>query len=94
MVTTGRNTESHPEPDLGSAVAALETFATGLAADGYALEVSRAGSGGLEVHIVPGPDACEDCLIPKELFIEMISHRLRSGGVEFSGLSLVYPTDW
>ncbi len=93
MTPTQRSGRSEQDLDLESAVSALETFTTGLAADGYALEVVRAGPAELTVEIVPGPDACEDCLIPKGLFTEMISHRLRSKGVQFSELSLVYPTD-
>ncbi len=93
MVTTAGNGRSEQDLDLTSAVSALETFATGLAADGYTLEVARTGPEELTVEIVPGFDACEDCLIPKGLFSEMISHRLRSEGVRFSELFLVYPTD-
>ena len=77
---------------MRSAVSALAPFSSGLAADGYALEVSRSASGGLRVEIVAGPDACEDCLIPREMFTGMLSSRLTSEGVEFSDLSLVYPT--
>lgn len=78
-------------PNLESAESALAAFATGLAADGYALEVIGTDSGGLRVEIVAGPDACADCLIPQEMFSDMLSARLASQGVEFSELSLVYP---
>ena len=57
------------------------------------MEVSRFPSGGLAVKIVAGPDACEDCLIPKDMFTGMLASRLVSEGVEFSELSLSYPTD-
>ena len=56
------------------------------------MEVSRVGSGGLRVEIVAGPDACEECLIPKEMFEGMVRSRLGSEGVEFSDVSVVYPT--
>lgn len=82
-----------PRPDVEAAVSALAPFSSGLAADGYVLEVGRSDSGGLRVEIVAGPDACEDCLIPKEMFTGMLSSRLSSRGVEFSDLSLVYPAD-
>lgn len=77
---------------IESAVSALGPFASGLAADGYALEVGRVGSGGLRVEIVAGPDACEECLIPKEMFEGMVRSRLGSEGVEFTDVSVVYPT--
>lgn len=80
-------------PDVTSAVSALKPFASGLAADGYALEVSRLDGDGLRVEIAAGPDACEDCLIPREMFTGMLSSRLNSEGVEFSDLVLVYPGD-
>ncbi len=64
-----------------------------MAADGYALEVSGTDSGGLVVAILAGPDACQECLIPKEVFAGMLSSRLNSEGMEFSGLTLVYPSD-
>ncbi|MCQ3802506.1 MAG: hypothetical protein OXC98_09145 [bacterium] len=80
-----------PHPDVESAASALMPFSSGLAADGYALEVSAAATGSLQVEIVAGPDACEDCLIPKEMFKGMLSSRLGSEGVAFSELILVYP---
>lgn len=82
-----------PLRDVELAVSALNPFASGLAADGYELEVSSPGGGRLAVEIVAGPDACEDCLIPKEMFTAMISSRLSSEGVAFSELTLAYPTD-
>lgn len=81
------------QPDVESALLALKPVSSGLAADGYALEVSRTDLGGLVVEIVAGPDACEECLIPKEMFAGMLSSRLNSEGMEFSGLTLVYSAD-
>lgn len=78
---------------MRSAISALAPFSSGLAADGYALEVSSSGVGSLQVEIVAGSDACEDCLIPKEMFSGMVSSRLTSQGVAFSELVLIYPTD-
>ena len=90
-MTVSREADGQPRLDVESAVSALSAFSSGLAADGYALEVSQSASGGLRVEIVAGPDACEDCLIPKDMFKAMISSRLSAEGVEFAGLSLVYP---
>ena len=78
---------------MESAIAVLKPFSSGLAADGYALEVSRTDSVGLVVEIVAGPDAREECLIPKEMFAGMLSSRLSSEGMEFSDLTPVYPAD-
>ncbi len=38
-----------PQPGVESAIAVLKPFSSGLAANGYALEVSRTDSGGLMV---------------------------------------------
>ncbi|MCE2527446.1 MAG: hypothetical protein J4G00_07930 [Actinomycetia bacterium] len=81
------------QPDVESAVSALQPFSSGLAADGYSLVVSLLHEHGLRVEIVAGPDACEDCLIPKEMFTEMLSTRLSCQGVSFSEFTLVYPND-
>ena len=81
------------QPEMESAIVVLKPFSSGLAADGYALEVSRTDSGGLMGEIVAGPDAREECLIPKEMFAGMLSSRLSSEGMEFSDLTLVYPAD-
>lgn len=78
---------------MESAISALQPFSSGLAADGYSLVVNVLDGDGLVVEIVAGPDACEDCLIPKEMFVGMLASRLSAEGVAFSELTLVYPTD-
>ena len=45
------------------------------------------------MEIVAGPDACEECLIPKEMFAGMLSSRLNSEGMDFSCMTLVHPAD-
>lgn len=90
-MTTLRQEGPETLPDLDPAVSALAAFRSGLAADGYVLEVTRHGAGGLRVEIVAGADACEECLIPKEMFEGMVRARLASEGVRFSGISVVYP---
>ena len=82
---------SEPYPDVARAVSALRPFSSGLAADGYSLEVRRFGSGGLRVEVLAGPEACEECLIPKDMFTGMVRSRLGSEGVQFSDISVVYP---
>lgn len=86
-------TVSGKDPVVDSAVSALQPFSSGLAADGYSLEVSLPHGDGLQVEIVAGPDACDDCLIPKEMFAAMISTTLDSQGLAFGELTLVYPGD-
>ena len=82
-----------PQPDIESVVSALHPFSSGLDADGYSLQVGLADGGGLHVEIVAGPEACEDCLIPKEMFTPMIVSTLNSKGLAFEQVTLVYPND-
>ena len=81
------------QPDIESVVSALHPFSSGLEADGYSLQVGLEDADGLYVEIVAGPDACEDCLIPKEMFTSMIVSTLDSKGLAFEQVTLVYPND-
>jgi hypothetical protein len=60
-----------------------------LAADDYRLAVQESGPG-VEVRITAGPDACEDCLVPKPLMRSILHSAL---GVPEERITLVYPTD-
>lgn len=88
VVVSGRR-----QPDIESVVSALHPFSSGLEADGYTLQVGLADGEGLCVEIVAGPEACEDCLIPKEMFTQMIVSTLDSKGLAFERVTLVYPND-
>ena len=81
------------QPDMESVVAALHPFSSGLEADGYSLEVELTDGDGLRVEIVAGPEACDDCLIPREMFTGMIASTLNSKGLAFEQVTLVYPND-
>lgn len=80
-------------PEVESIVSALQPFSSGLEADGYSLQVRLADGDGLHLEIVAGSDACEDCLIPKEMFRPMIASTLNSQGLAFEQITLVYPND-
>jgi hypothetical protein len=43
-----------------------------------------------DVAIIAGPDACEECLVPKPLMQSMLAPVL---GVDPASIRLVYPTD-
>lgn len=81
------------QPEMESVVAALHPYSSGLEADGYWLQVGLADGDGLCVEVVAGPEACEDCLIPKEMFTSMIASTLNSKGLAFGQITLVYPND-
>ena len=44
----------------------------------------------LSVVITAGPDACEDCLVPKDLMRSMLSSEL---GVDAAIIDITYPVD-
>lgn len=69
--------------------AELEEFRKSLAVDGYELNAHVTGSSAA-VRIVAGPDACDDCLVPKEIMREMLAPAL---GVTADAIDLSYPTD-
>jgi hypothetical protein len=60
-----------------------------LEADGYQLAIEEAGAR-LAVVITAGPDACEDCLVPKDLMRSMLSSEL---GVDAATIDITYPVD-
>jgi hypothetical protein len=74
-------------------VAALEPLADALLADGYELRATQTADRAARVEVVPTPDACEDCLVPRDVFGAIIRTRLTemlSGTWE---VEVVYPAD-
>jgi hypothetical protein len=67
----------------------MADIATMLAADGYNLNVAENGQR-VALTVSPGPDACEDCLVPKDVFRGIASHQL---GVEGDLIDITYPVD-
>jgi len=64
-------------------------LSSALAADGYHLAIDEVGSR-VSATITAGPDACEECLVPKDLFRGMLSHEI---GVEEQLIDVTYPVD-
>ena len=60
-----------------------------LEADGYNMAIAEQDAR-LAVVITAGPDACEDCLVPKDLMRGMLSSEL---GVDAAIIDITYPTD-
>ena len=67
----------------------MADIATMLAADGYNLAVEEKGER-VALTVSPGPDACEDCLVPKDVFRGIAAHQL---GIEGGQLDITYPVD-
>jgi len=91
----GIDTESRgPTSASATARAALATMVDTLAADGYRLDVSvpdapEGSPAKVRLVVTAGPDACADCLVPKQLFSEIASAAL---GGRFE-IELRYPED-
>jgi hypothetical protein len=60
-----------------------------LAADGYLLEVAEDGTR-VRVTISATPEACADCLVPKDLMRSILGDTL---DVPPDAIDLVYPTE-
>ena len=78
-----------PPPFITKALASLGTM---LDADGYSLSLSEEGAGTLVARIEAGPDACADCLVPKEMMRRYVEDALRPVcELGLPDLRLVYP---
>ena len=64
-------------------------LSSALEADGYHMAIDEADAK-LSVVITAGPDACEDCLVPKDLMRGMLSNEL---GVDAAIIDITYPAD-
>ena len=60
-----------------------------LAADGYLMEIAEQGSG-IQVTITATPQACADCLVPKDLMRGILGQAL---GVPADTIDLTYPSE-
>lgn len=71
---------------------ALDPMRAMLMADGYLLD-TRLDGAVVELSVAASPDACADCLVPKEMFAAMAADMLTRQGVTVnaSTLSIVYP---
>lgn len=79
--------------------AALQELRDTLAADGYVLEWSlaepddaggdaQAGGQGIAVRVVPGSDACAECLVPAELMRSILADALSQTPYRVASLTL------
>lgn len=79
-------------PQHAAVDAALNTLRTGFASDGYDIVVDSIEAGSVSIRIVAGPEACEECLVPKDTMRAILGAALASvPSVKDIGLS--YPAD-
>ena len=75
-------------PELDRALQGLRDL---LGADGYRLGYAVHGGGELAVSVVAGPDACAECLVPKQVMEGILTDALQ--GTEFTVNRLEMPAD-
>jgi hypothetical protein len=74
---------------LGEMQDALRPVGDLLAADGYLLGVS-ATAAAATLTVSAGPDACAECLVPKQVFEAIATKHLRDRGITVD-IDVVYP---
>jgi hypothetical protein len=74
--------------------ASLEPMTAMLGSDGYGLDISVA-SDRIGLTVVAGPDACKECLVPKEVFASTAVQMLAKSNIEVDpdAIDIVYPAD-
>ncbi len=72
---------------------ALASLGAMLEADGYALELREEGVNLLVAEIKAGPDACADCLVPKDMMRGYFDSALRKALDVPPDVELIYPVD-
>jgi hypothetical protein len=79
--------------NLADVQSALSPVSGALDADGYRLALSLEPENRLRVVISAGPEACEDCLVPKSLMEQMIGSALLGAGLPPFDVQVVYPVE-
>jgi hypothetical protein len=77
---------------LEAMLTALEPTRVGLEASGFQMALAEQ-EGRVQLTVIAGPEACEDCLVPKSLFKQMASDEIREAGLAPIELEILYPKD-
>ena len=85
---------SQREIAVKEVAASLEEMTAMLGSDGYGLDISVA-SDRIGLTVVPGPDACKECLVPKDLLASIAMQMLAKSNIEVDpdAIDIVYPAD-
>ncbi len=70
----------------------LDSLRESLEADGYDLRVDSLEGGRLTLSILANDGACEECLVPKPIMIELVKQALEDQS-PVAEVVLHYPTD-
>jgi hypothetical protein len=79
--------------DLDAVNRSIAGTREGLAVSGYAIDCAEGSAGALRFTVRALEGACEECLIPKAIFTEILTQELADGGITGRAIELVYPLD-
>jgi hypothetical protein len=87
-------TSLRPLPTHDDVDASIEPLRAGLDADGYDMEIAAIDDK-IRLRIVARDDACEDCLVPKEVMTRIIAAKLQDHQATVSpdDIEITYPVD-
>ena len=72
--------------------ASLQPTRAGLDAEGF--DLTRIDLGGkVQLKVSARQDACEDCLVPKSLFLQMARDEVQEAGLQVLEMEVLYPID-
>ncbi len=78
--------------DLEAISTALAATRKGLGVANYSLGLAER-NGRLLLTVDAKEGACEECLVPKSLFLQMVRDEIAEGGQHVDGIDVVYPMD-
>jgi hypothetical protein len=71
----------------------LSSIAAALAADGYVLTVDGPSEGRLTARIEATPEACAECLVPKQVMGGLLAQAIGDASIGEDAIDLRYPVD-
>ena len=71
----------------------VSAVATALAADGYVLTVAGPEAGRLTARIEARPDACAECLVPKQVMGGLLAQAIGDASLGEDVIDMLYPVD-
>jgi hypothetical protein len=74
---------------IGDSLAATRE---GLEVAGFTLRLAE-HNGRLSLTVGANEGACEECLVPKSLFLQMVRDEIAAGGEKVDSIDVAYPVD-
>lgn len=71
----------------------LSSITVALAADGYLLTVDGPSDGRLTARIEATPEACAECLVPKQVMGGLLAQAIGDASLGEDAIDLSYPVD-